>query len=454
MSAIWAERSSNRCLRFVSCRGRFVPDYGVAHAPATLDINLLARHNLRPAAESDHTNGVVSMDTVPRARRHHVRGVRRAAWRSLYRSPTCSPDPTGRGGPGAADFSEGYRSWRRVEQGRKRLWRTSVASSHAYLSQKRPKAAGLEVLTDSPRQQSPPPSGSRTHDAVAARDPLPQRAACLVVLRYYETSATGDRRRARLLARHREVPAHHSLTSLRRPLPRRTATRRTERELNYVPRPSKDLGPERSSCRQLHDPPMPSLPDSRRVRTTSAHPAGRRRMPRLCRRCHRLLATLPRRPARPAGPTHACTLDRTLASPTHRCPSPISRGAPTIPYVQDRRLVRGCEHARDDGGRRRRRRPGSRVCMRSPVGGPTGPRCTSTPTARTSTRRSPRTQHVPCPVRERRWDPDRDRHNPNGHNVERTPVQHRPVPTYELPRDGRHGRRHRGHPAGRPVPHL
>ena len=143
-----------------------------------------------------------------------------AAWPSLYRYAYLLAGAHA----DAEDLAQqtllkAYRSWPRVEQAASPVAYMRRILTNAYLSQKRPKARRLEVLTDMPPEsRAAPPSGVEERMTLWPHvKSLPPRQRAVVVLRYYEDLS--EREIADVLGCSRgtvKSTAHHALTSLRK----------------------------------------------------------------------------------------------------------------------------------------------------------------------------------------------------------------------------------------------
>ena len=145
-----------------------------------------------------------------------------AAWPSLYRYAYLLAGHHA----DAEDLAQqtllkAYGAWSRIENAHSPFAYLRRMLTNAFLSQKRPKARRLELLTETPPDRATaPPAGIEERMTLWPHvKSLPPRQRAVVVLRYYEDLS--EREIADVLGCSRgtvKSTAHHALTSLRRAL--------------------------------------------------------------------------------------------------------------------------------------------------------------------------------------------------------------------------------------------
>lgn len=145
-----------------------------------------------------------------------------AAWPSLYRyAYLLAGNHADAEDLAQQTLLKAYGAWSRIKNAHSPVAYLRRILSNTFLSQKRPKARRLELLTD-----APPDRGADPPDGVEERmtlwphvKSLPPRQRAVVVLRYYEDLS--EQEIADVLGCSRgtvKSTAHHALTSLRKAL--------------------------------------------------------------------------------------------------------------------------------------------------------------------------------------------------------------------------------------------
>ncbi len=160
------------------------------------------------------------MDTVTRsADASTFEGYAESAWPSLYRyAYLLAGNHADAEDIAQQALMKAYRAWSRVQRSDSPAAYLRKILTNTYLSQRRPKARRLELLTD-----APPETGHHTVDGPEDRmalwphvKSLPPRQRAVIVLRYYEDLSEQEIADALECSRGNvKSTAHHALKSLR-----------------------------------------------------------------------------------------------------------------------------------------------------------------------------------------------------------------------------------------------